>query len=164
MDQMAIPPALVGDIYMNVRTYPIRVGNVVEAGVQQGYSGDFYPDQQELTWEEVGLRAGMPAEEQKNLLQRELTTVTKRQRRVATFSEMGLRDAVLTNGATKLCVNFIQYIDWNDAGLRGGREVFDKLSKKSRDFIAKVEETANVPVVLIGTGALHDQVIDLENT
>jgi adenylosuccinate synthase len=161
MDYMAIPPQIVGDVYLNLRTYPIRVGNVVENGQQLGYSGDFYPDCTELTWKEVARRAGMPDEEAQMLAERERTTVTKRIRRVCNFSYLGLQDAVRTNGATKLSMNFIQYIDWSDAGLRGGKEAFKKLSKKSRTFIDKVEEVAGVPVVLIGTGASHEEIINL---
>jgi len=159
MDYMAISPKLVGDVYLNLRTFPIRVGNVVEDGVQKGYSGDFYPDCQELTWAQVAEQARMPKEEAEKLAERERTTVTKRVRRVSTFSFEGLRDAVQTNGATKLVVNFIQYIDWKDNGLKGGIEAFNKLSPKSRSFIDKVEEAAGIPVVMIGTGALHDEMI-----
>lgn len=161
MDHMAVPPALVGDVYLNLRTFPIRVGNVVEDGVQKGFSGDFYPDCRELTWEQVAAESGMPPEEAKALAERERTTVTKRIRRVCTFSFEGLEDAVRTNGATKLVLNFIQYVNWEDKGLKGGREAFEKLTPKSRAFIDRVEKAANLPVVLIGTGALHDEMIDL---
>ncbi len=155
MDQMAITPAMVGDVYLNLRTYPIRVGNVVENGEQVGYSGDFYDDCAELTWEQVAAESGMPADEARQLAERERTTVTKRIRRVSTFSHAGLADAVRTNGATKLVLNFMQYVSWEDNGVK----VFDKLSKKSRDFIAKIEDTANLPVVLVGTGASHEEMI-----
>lgn len=161
MDHMAVPPKLVGDVYLNIRTYPIRVGNVVEEGQRVGYSGDFYPDCQELTWDQVAENAGMPEEEAKALYVREKTTVTKRVRRVCTFSWIGLKDAVRTNGVTKLLVNFVQYLDWNDAGLKGGKEALNQLSRKSREFISKVEETTDVPVVLVGTGPNHDEMINL---
>jgi len=161
LDYMAVPPKMLGDVYLNLRTFPIRVGNVVEDGVQKGYSGDFYPDCKEMTWEEVAAYGGMPAEEAKILAERERTTVTKRIRRVCNFTFLGLKDAVKTNGATKLCVNFIQYINWEDRGLKGGKEAFNKLSKKSRTFIDKVEMAAGVPVVLVGTGALHEEMISL---
>lgn len=162
LDQMAIQPQLLGDVYLNLRTYPIRVGNVVDAqGIQQGYSGDFYRDCKELTWEEVAKKAGMPAEEAINLAERERTTVTKRIRRVCTFSFDGLKDAVRTNGATKLCLNFVQYINWKDAGLRGEREAFRSLSHESREFIERIEEAAGIPVELIGTGAGHSEMISL---
>lgn len=160
MDHMAIPPNLVGDVYLNLRTFPIRVGNVVENGVQKGYSGDFYPDCKELSWDEVAKISGMPENEAKILAERERTTVTKRVRRVSTFSHLGLQDAVLTNGATKLCVNFVQYLNWKDNGLRGeGKKGLEQLSKETREFITKVEETAGIPVVFVGTGADHDDVI-----
>jgi adenylosuccinate synthase len=162
MDHMAVPPKLIGDVYLNLRTYPIRVGNVVEAdGTQTGYSGDFYPDCKELTWDQVAGNSGMPFEEAKALAERERTTVTKRIRRVSTFSFIGLEDAVRTNGATKLCLNFVQYLDWKDAGLKGGVEAFKKLSMKTRSLIDQIEEVAKVPVVLVGTGPLHGDMIDV---
>jgi len=162
LDHLAMPPRSLGDVYLNLRTFPIRVGNVMgDDGQQKGYSGDFYPDCEEMTWEQVASESGMPAEEAKALAERERTTVTKRIRRVCTFSFIGLRDAVVTNGATKLVLNFVQYLDWNDHGLRGGKEAFEKLSKKSRKFIDKIEATTNVPVVLIGTGAAHEDMISL---
>jgi adenylosuccinate synthase len=161
MDHMAIPPSMVGDVYLNLRSYPIRVGNVVEDGVQKGYSGDFYPDCEELTWEEVAKRSGMPEEEARELAERERTTVTKRIRRVATFSMGGLRDAAAVNGATKLVVNFAQYLNWKDAGLRGGRSAFLKLSGETRKFIDDVQTAAGIPVVLVGTGADHEDMISL---
>ena len=101
----------------------------------------------------------MPSEEAEALKERERTTVTKRIRRVCTFSFKGMTDAIATNGATKLVMNFIQYIDWRDQGLRGGREAFYKLSGKSRAFIDQVEQAAGIPVELIGTGPLHEDVI-----
>ena len=161
MDYMAAPPKSVGDIYLNVRSYPIRVGHLVENGVKKGDSGSFYSDQQEITWEEVGKRAGMPEDEINKLAERERTTVTKRIRRCADFSYIGLKDAVEANGATKLIVNFIQYINWKDNGLKGGHKEFRKLSTESKDFIRKIEDAAGIPVVLVGTGEDHDDIIDL---
>jgi adenylosuccinate synthase len=159
MDHMAIPPSMVGDVYLNLRTHPIRVGNVVEDGRQTGFSGGFYPDCREMTWEQVAAESGMPPAEAAELAERERTTVTKRIRRVCTFSFEGLRDAVRVNGATKLVLNFIQYVCWEDKGLKGGREAFESLSRKSREFIDKVEREANLPVVLIGTGPNHNEMI-----
>lgn len=161
MDYMAVPPSMVGDVWLNLRTYSIRVGNVIEDGEQKGYSGGFYDDSQELTWDEVARRSGMPKEEAAVLAERERTTVTKRIRRVSTFSWIGLKDAVRVNGVTKISVNFVQYLNWNDNGIKGGKEAFQSLSNETRDFIDKVEAVSGVPVVLVGTGALHDEIIDL---
>jgi len=161
MDNMAIPPALVGDVYLNLRTFPIRVGNVVENGKQVGYSGGFYPDCKELTWEQIAAESGMPESDAVTLAERERTTVTKRIRRVCTFSYEGLKDAVKANGATKLILNFVQYLDWSDYELRGGREAFYKLSNKTREMIDRIEKEAGVPVVLVGTGPDHQDVVSL---
>ncbi len=160
MDHMAVPPSLIGDVYLNLRTHPIRVGNVVEDGVQKGFSGDFYPDCKEMTWAQVATESGMPAEEAALLAERERTTVTKRIRRVSTFSFVGLRDAVRVNGATKLCLNFVQYIDWADRGKFGGPEAYADLTSKTRAFVEKIEDAVGLPVVLIGTGPLHGEMID----
>lgn len=86
-----IAPRHVAKTYMAVRTYPIRVGNV------DGFSsGDWYPDQQETTWEELGVEP-------------ELTTVTQRIRRVATFSQNQFEDAVRVNDPDFVFLNFLNY-------------------------------------------------------
>jgi adenylosuccinate synthase len=161
MDQMAVPPSMLGDVYLNLRTFPIRVGNVVEDGKQVGFSGGFYPDCEELTWEQVAERSGMPPEEAARLAEKERTTVTKRVRRVCTFTFDGLEQAVRANGATKLCLNFVQYLDWKDLGLKGGPEAFQRLSSATRSLIDQIQEESGIPVVLIGTGADHEDVISL---
>ena len=161
MDDMAIPASMVGDVYLNIRSFGIRVGNVVENGVTMGHSGDFYPDCKELTWGQIAAESGMPENEACMLTENERTTVTKRIRRVCTFSWTGLEDAVASNGATKLILNFVQYLDWHDNGLRGGRSSFNQLSHKTRSLIDKIEQATNLPVVLIGTGADHEDMISL---
>lgn len=57
-----------------LRTYPIRVGNIRDNdGKQLGFSGGVYPDQSEVKWEDLGQEP-------------EVTTVTKRVRRIFTWS------------------------------------------------------------------------------
>ncbi len=65
-------------------------------------------------------------------------------------------------GATKQVLNFPQYIHWSSYKLRGGREQLGKLHINIRTFINKMEETTNVPVVMIGTGPDHDDYIYLD--
>jgi adenylosuccinate synthase len=87
-----IPPRFVNGVFMCVRTYPIRVGNL------DGHSsGNWYEDQTETSWEELGIEA-------------ELTTVTKRVRRVATFSVNQFIDAIRANDPDWVAINFLNYL------------------------------------------------------
>ena len=158
MADMAIPPSMAGDVYLILRTFPIRVGNIVEGGEQIGYSGDWYPDQQETTWDEIGKAAGMPKAETDSLFEKEKTTVTKRLRRVATFSKECAKQAVRANGATKLILNFVQYIDWKAYKVKE----WSNLPKKVTNFIDVIESETGLKVAMIGTGADNDDIIDLE--
>lgn len=87
-----IPAQMVKKVIMTLRTYPIRVGNT------QGSSGDPYPDQYELEWSQIGVEP-------------ELTTVTKRVRRVFSWSRIQFRDAVAANRPDALFLNFCNYLN-----------------------------------------------------
>jgi len=155
LDTMGVPPKLLGDVYLNVRPFPIRVGSIDRKVYGNGHSGDWYSDQCELQWKDVSDKAGMPYEEAIQLMERERTTVTRRIRRVATMSWVNLRDAARTVGATKLVLNFAQYIDWKDHSVRSG----GRLSKRTRAFVTKMEDTTNLKVVLVGTGEDRDDFV-----
>lgn len=87
-----MPPRWTARTYMAIRTFPIRVGNV------DGHdSGGWYGDQQETTWEELGVTP-------------ERTTVTNRVRRVATFSEAQFTEALRANDPDWVFLNFLNYI------------------------------------------------------
>lgn len=141
----------IGDIYLVIRPYPIRVGNVVENGVTVGESGGCYKDHEEMTWAQVAEAAGAPAE----VMAGELTTVTKRLRRVFSFSKQQLKEASAVNGATKIALNFANYIDWKVFGVRE----LDQLTHKVTDFMHMVEDVAQIPVTFIGTGPRIDHCI-----
>jgi adenylosuccinate synthase len=85
----AIPS--VDEVWGTLRTFPIRVNN------RDGFSGPCYPDQEEISWESLGL-------------QPELTTVTKLPRRIFTFSEIQVKNAIRQNAVTHLFVNFLNYL------------------------------------------------------
>lgn len=82
----------VRNVVMCVRSYPIRVGNT-----SFGHSGPGYDDQNEITWESLGVEP-------------ELTTVTKRVRRVFTWSNCQFRDALRVNAPDTIFCNFMQYV------------------------------------------------------
>lgn len=147
---MGIRPQAIGDIYLVIRPFPIRVGNVTDGDKVVGYSGDAYPGQSELSWQEVAIRANAP----KEIADNELTTVTKRLRRVFEFSDQQLREAAVVNGATKIALNFANYIDWSCYG----ENDYDNLPTKVTDFIAKCEDVAGIPVTIVGTGPQNNHV------
>lgn len=157
-----IKPDQVGDVYLNVRSFPIRVGNNFDAqGNMVGYSGDVLPDQEELTWEQIGKDAEMPEEEIRQLAERERTTVTKKIRRCFSPSWTLLAQSAKMCGATKLILNFPQYIHWSSYKLRGGAEMVPKLHPRVREYIDRMQEVTGLPVVMLGTGAEHDDFIFL---
>ena len=92
-------PSRLGNVFMSLRTYPIRVGNIYglpEEGML-GWSGPFYPDSKELKWDQLGLEP-------------ELTTVTKRPRRVATFSHQQFKRAYELARPDYVFLNFVNYL------------------------------------------------------
>jgi adenylosuccinate synthase len=87
-----IHPSFIGATLGVCRTYPIRVGSL------PGHSsGDCYPDQREMTWTEVGVKP-------------EITTVTKRERRVFTWSQQQIVDAMLANRPDAIYLSFCDYV------------------------------------------------------
>lgn len=141
LDYTACPPSLIGDVVAVVRPYPIRVGNTAD-----GYSGDWMPDCTEVTWDHVQSVSGLSD----GLSEKERTTVTKRVRRVSTFSFSLLADCVRHNGVNKIFLNFGQYIDASCAGKRG--KIADAPASV-RIFCDAIEQHTGVSVIGIGTGA-----------
>jgi adenylosuccinate synthase len=85
------------------RTYPIRVANRFDSeGKMVGTSGPCYDDQQETTFEALG----QPVE---------LTTVTKLPRRIFTFSEEQVAQAIRQCGVDEVFLNFVNYCTGQEA-------------------------------------------------
>lgn len=150
LTDMGVSPRMLGDVYLVIRPYPIRVGNVIEEGVTVGHSGGHYKDNYEITWADVAKAAGAPEE----VMAGELTTVTKRLRRVFTWSDVQFSQAVQVNGANKVCLNFANYVDWSCYG----KNQWDDLGDKVHTWIKKLEDKHQVEVSLVGTGPRVDQV------
>lgn len=75
-----------------IRTFPIRVGNIGDNS-----SGPCFPDQHEISWDELGVAA-------------EITTVTKRVRRVFTFSEMQVAQSIASARPNVIFLSFCDYL------------------------------------------------------
>lgn len=86
-----VPVSQLGAVIMALRTFPIRVGSPLG-----GYSGDFYPDQNEMTWDDLKVDP-------------EITTVTKRIRRVFTFSMQQFADAYHQNEPNVIFMSHMDY-------------------------------------------------------
>ena len=131
-----IAPNRLDRIVLVCRTWPIRVA---------GNSGPFWWDSVETDWESLNVDP-----------ESERTTVTKKVRRVATFSIEQVREAVLLNGATEIALTFCDYMD---PSLKGKEEI-DVLTGPVMQLVSTIEEETNVPVTMLGTGP--QTVIDLE--
>ena len=109
LSDLQVHPRFLGAVTMVMRTYPIRVGNIAsDDGYQIGYSGPFYPDSEETSWDEIGVPE-------------ELTTVTKRVRRVAKFSTAQYQWALKKCRPDVVVLNFVNYLksDAEFSGLLG---------------------------------------------
>lgn len=110
MSDADIHPSFCGETMMVIRTYPIRVGDIKENGETLGMSGGCYPDQQETSWEALGVKA-------------EITTVTKRVRRVFTFSMQQLIDAMTVLRPSVVFLSFCDYLKQSDEIINLRREI-----------------------------------------
>lgn len=152
-----ISPRLVTDIIMIMRPYPIRISNTTNLKNEDGTtlvtsSGD-YDGSEEITWDIVKDRCGAPADVQFG----EMTTVTKKMRRVFEPNWNRLEYVTKLNRPTEIALNFAQYIDYN---MLGKTDVSD-ITPKLWEFIDRVEDITGVPVTMIGTGAKDGEIIDL---
>ncbi len=99
LEAAGIHPSFIGPVCMVVRTFPIRVGNLTnELGEQIGISGGFYQDSRELDW-----ATDFPS------IEPERTTVTKRVRRIATWSDEQYRAALELNRPSIVALTFCDY-------------------------------------------------------
>lgn len=111
-----ISPMSVERIIGCFRAFPIRVSNRFdENGNMIGYSGPCYPDQHEITWEDIGVP-------------KEMTSVSKKVRRVFTFSDEQLMESVTMNGTTDVFLGFINYISLEE----------------QREFVRRVSNVSNL--------------------
>jgi adenylosuccinate synthase len=94
-------PSYLGNVFSVIRTFPIRVGHIVEDGMMVGDSGPFYPDSKETNWKKLGFP-------------KEYTTNTKRVRRVATFSMIEYKKMLKMFHPDYIFLNFANYLSLNE--------------------------------------------------
>ncbi|MDO1449510.1 adenylosuccinate synthetase [Rhodocytophaga aerolata] len=145
LSEAGISPRRIRKIIMVTRTYPIRVG---------GNSGGF--GSIEIDMGEIAKRSG---KNEANLLAKEITTTTKRPRRIAEFSWALFRKACELNSPTDIALTFTDYISVVNEQARR----YENLTEETRRFIEEIERCSGVKVSLIGTKFDFRAVIDRRN-
>jgi adenylosuccinate synthase len=138
LGEVGLGPLAVDEVIMAVRTFPIRVaGNSGQIG-------------EEISWEKLRQMSGYPYPIM------ELTTVTKKPRRVAAFDLALVKRAAAANRPTALAVHGADYIDFQNKG----QTDFANLTESARRFVAELEQQVGVPVLFVGTGPTNEEIID----
>jgi len=145
LSEAGISPKRVRKIIMVTRTYPIRVG---------GNSGPFGSN--ELTMQIIAERSG---KDPNDLVAKEKTTTTKKNRRIAEFSWSLFRRACELNSPTDIALTFTDYISIKNENARR----YEKLTAPTRELIEEIERCSGVKVSLIGTTFDYRAVIDRRN-
>ncbi|MGJ4890158.1 adenylosuccinate synthetase [Bradyrhizobium sp. HKCCYLRH3099] len=142
--EAGISPARVRRILMVVRPTPIRVGNPDKEGETSG------PLKHEVTFAEVARQAGLDPDE---VTKQEVTSTTKRPRRVGWFEWDQYRRACVLNAPTDIVLTFADYIDASNQSARR----FEQLSQNTIKFIEELERVSQAPVSLINTRFMRDE-------
>jgi len=124
--EAGLSPLDVDEIILVIRTFPIRV-----AGDSGRLSG-------ETTWAEVAKQAGLPTD------YHELTTATRKVRRVGRFDAEVVRRAIAVNRPTEVVLNHFDYVD---ASARTG-----EYSARVCAFLQDIERQIDHRISLVGMG------------
>jgi adenylosuccinate synthase len=138
LSEVGVSPRLVTEVVVVFRTFPIRV-----AGQQAG------PLKDEITWEQLQAESGYPHPIE------ELTSVTQKVRRVARFDWELAGRAVAVNRPTRLAINGLDYLDYENVGIKQQMRLSDKALK----FLANLEMHGKAPISYMGVGPRLDDVI-----
>jgi adenylosuccinate synthase len=145
LSEAGIAPCRLRRSVMVCRTYPIRVMN--PEGRTSGPMG------REISYDAIAERSGIAIDELKKT---ELSSVTKKPRRIAEFSWHLLRRASTLNGPTDIALSFADYVSAKNKDARR----FDQLTAETIEFIEEVERVAGAPVTLISTRFHTRSIID----
>ncbi len=107
----------------------------------------------DITWEDVEDRAGFQRGE---VSQHELTSVTKRLRRVGEFDWTLFRKSCSLNAPTDIALSFVDYVSKNNANARR----FEQLTSDTLRFVEEIERVSGAPVSLISTRFHSRSIID----
>jgi adenylosuccinate synthase len=128
---VGIGPKKVDEVLVVFKSYVTRVGGG--------------PLQDEVNREEAEKRGWL-----------EYGSVTGRERRSSPFDMNLAKKAIRLNSATQIAITKLDVIFPETRGIRE----FNKLSEKAKEFIENIEAETGVKVILIGTGAESNDIID----
>lgn len=136
LDNAGGHPKSLGSIIASLRSFPIRVGNT-----SKGYSGPYYSDQREISWDDISKYVGHRVEEK--------TTITNKVRRIFTWS----------NCQT---VKFLDYCRPDFAFLNFVNYYPDDYCDREISRIKKMLSAWNCKLSLLGTGSRNNDMIELD--
>ncbi len=129
MNDVAVPMRSLAETCLVIRTYPIRVGNEFDGdGNMVGWSGPVYPDHREMSWDELSKRLS------REVLER--TTVTKKVRRLFTFSMEQFEHALWVAGPSSIFVNYVNYL------VPGAYDGLIRSSEDAASFVDRIRHAA----------------------
>jgi adenylosuccinate synthase len=131
LSEVGVSPLRVTEVVVVFRTFPIRV-----AGKQAG------PLKEEISWEQLQRDSGYPHPIE------ELTTVTKKIRRVARFDWELASKALAVNRPTRVALNGLDLFDHRNCIVRD----IHSLSGTSIEMIDRLSELARCDSFYLGTG------------
>jgi len=143
--EAGISASRVRRILMVVRTYPIRVDNA-----KDGTSGWM---KKEINFDVIAERSGLDAADLKKA---EVTTTTKKKRRVSEFDWELFRRSCALNAPTDIVLTFADYLSKENQKAQR----FEQLTPETIQFIEELERVANAPVSLISTRFDQRAIID----
>jgi adenylosuccinate synthase len=131
LSEVGLSPMLVSEIVLVLRTFPIRV-----AGPQAGSLHE------EISWDILQAESGYPYPIH------EVTSVTRRTRRVGRFDWKLAAAAVRANRPTRLAINGLDYLAYQNRGITNAHQ----LTESAYAFLERLEKELNVPVSYWCTG------------
>ncbi len=130
LSEVGLSPLLVTEIVLVFRTFPIRV-----SGQQAG------PLKDEITWEILQSESHYP------FPIHEMTTVSRKLRRIGRFDWNLAAEAVQVNRPTRIAVNGLDYLDYTNKGIVNE----ELITPEGIDFLNQLRSTCGVPLWLCGT-------------
>jgi adenylosuccinate synthase len=130
-------PLVMPEIWVVLRSYPIRVANPKEGGGTSGLLNN------ELAWDELARRTH-------GYVRPEQTTVTKQQRRIGEWDSELARRAVAANGGEHARVALTMFDYWYPE--LAGATTLAELAPAHLDRIRSLESELGAPVAMVGTG------------